>query len=507
MPLPVDVKINASLIGQLEAATIATAATAYTTNPVAARALLQAAMVALFEPPVSLFLLAAIGTAVAAYCLSQFGADPPLPPLTNTDSKTFTQSSNCGMEIRVSGQFSTNEIAFGCPNDIVSVTDHAENPEFPGDPRYIVATRANGQKLYTTLPGNVTGFITNVVACPACTNAGAPLAPNQDYPPLTEEQQGKIRAVGLVSQQRAIPKKPLPQEDPNQTIPPLIAGISDDQLECCSEINAKLEELKAEIDKVLKRVKKVSSNIGLPDLDGTNYGNIFGPLNVPTNTIAEALNFVWAQQGAWGDGQTTQLAGTNFSTPDLWSYTRVLDRRIGYLQAVDPDAPCLPVGSAVNVESHICKTRFEGADPMFSLGYPQTEAPTEALVINYTDKSQYRLRRAGMLHIQNPKPDLTPEQIMTTLGTRTPGQYWCTIRCADNTKIAGWFVTPEAGQLFLTNACSLQASGFRVPLEFTATRKTRGVPGTAGKLLTATSYSHHRLGQNNLYETINGRLP
>lgn len=507
MPLPVDVKINASLIGQLEAATIATAATAYATNPVAARALLQTAMVALFEPPVSLFLLAAIGTAVAAYCLSQFGADPPatLPKPTSSNPYSVPGGLQEGR-----GFYTT---ALGVQIDLVfSAPDCPTSFWFTFHPmqqgvsvrNYITIDWPNGSRFLADFQVE-DGTIPKVTQITPCT--GPVITPTPEYPPLTEEQEGKIRSVGLVSQQRAIPKKPLPQEDPNQTIPPLIAGVSDDQLECCSEINAKLEELKAEIDKVLKRVKKVSSNIGLPDLDGTNYGNIFGPLNVPTNTIAEALNFVWAQQGAWGDGRTTQLAGTNFSTPDLWSYTRVLDSRIGYLQAVDPDAPCLPVGNAVNVESHICKTRFEGAEPMFSLGYPQTEGPTEALVINYTDKSQYRLRKAGMLHIQNPKPDLTPEQIMTTLGTRTPGQYWCTIRCADNTKIAGWFVTPEAGQLFLTNACSLQASGFRVPLEFTATRKTRGVPGTAGKLLTATSYSHHRLGQNNLYETINGRLP
>lgn len=493
MPLPLGTAINPVLVGFLEKGLVDQAAATFARNPVAARQILTTALAALFAEPVGPLILLACAAAAAAWFLQHYGEDPPIPPPQPGTPRIFENLSGSGMEVILNGGFGDAVVA-SCPNTVIRATQNSPNPDFPdAAPTYVKLDRLGGGVSYLSAPSSQPLVIVSCKTCPTPTAPSRPVEPNTDYEPLTDDQKALLR--GVVTALVPSGKKPAPP-DLQPQLQPLLDGLADlakKLAECCAEDKSKLDQVLAEIDKVLKRVKRVSVNIGLPDLDGSNYGNIAGPFDVRQTDLAGAIDFMWQAIGPWSDTDTIEIAGNTLPSHNIYQEFKNSARRIGYFKPVEIDAAIDTISPATNVQTHIQKTRAEGADPSFHLGYGGTEAPADVITIRYTDKSKFKRRQAAQFTLPNPVPTIDKEQILQLLGDRLLGGFWCTFQCEDNTKLVGWFDNRLAGLSFLTRAAGLQRSGPKNPVVFTCTEKTVGVPAIAGTVLTPTAYAWNKL--------------
>jgi len=508
VPNTIGTVVPGTLMGQIEAATIAAAATAFVKNPPAARAILQAAAVALLEPPVGPFIVAAVATAVAAYCLAQWGADPAVPNESNNTNNTggwlmVRTSSNPTynqFQIRPGQSFKLNYETSGVYPTIRMTS--------AGGTSGMCTAPANNQAYYTTPASAQWIFFpydcgTGVVGTQIPTSTYATVL---GYSPLTDDDKTLIGNVGTIEIPRAIPKKPAAADDPNQTIPPLIAGVKTDLDNCCATEQASLDSIVSTLAQILARVKKASSNLGLPDLDGANTGYITGQNADTYTTLSNTLQELLRALGPWPSGAVTNF---NSATVQYSSVRRGIDTlkdRLNYDTLESTPTPTNANQQAGDVQSHIRYTKYDGVDASFHTGYADTAPAHNHLKIIFTDTSKYRNRQNASMHVPNPKTTLTDAQIKGAIPVRILGSYWCTLLMADKTKLVGWFPSSTVGQTQLTALAALTVSGVSNPVRFTSTLKTSGVPAISGTSLAPTGYAYNKLNSDGTSTLVTKRI-
>ena len=215
MPNTVTTTLPGTLISQIEVATITAAGAAYIKNPVAGRAILQAAAAALFEPPVGVALTAAIALAVAAYCVSQWGNDPVVGTLPTYYVSPTYASGIYQFEIP-NPNYPTQSnptIVYG-PQTNPSIYTKILFQPITGSPTQGQVYLWNGsQWVFYIVSAWPNGYPRNIIANGATDNPQV-LVPASSYPALTDDEKTLIGQVGTVTIPRAIPKKPATADDP-----------------------------------------------------------------------------------------------------------------------------------------------------------------------------------------------------------------------------------------------------------------------------------------------------
>jgi hypothetical protein len=507
MPTQLGTTLNPDLLGFLEKGLADEAAAVYAVNPTAAE-LAVAEELGLAFPEI----LAAVGFAVllgiaAAWLLSKFNGARPQPPQPSIGTAKW--NAPAGRTLRVFGGINTNpaEVVFAeCPSDVIS----AENVPGPiaGEltPQIALKLR-NGQ----TQKYNNQGNEIHISRCELCPTPEfpnpTPVDPeNPGFPPLTPEQDGKIRKVGRALLPAPKPTNPPVTQDDLAPLFDALAAIANAAAECCSEEKQDLAEIKAELKKILDRVKKVSQNIGWPDLDGINAGEPVINVTYGSQSISQAFQAIQNNIGFNSDASTISVAGVEKPFDSIQKGVMTLGDRIGFSVAEPTPTPTDPTATASNLQIQIRRKDVEQADASFHVGYADTGKRHDVLKIVYTDTSKFKRRQNASITIPNPLPTLNAATIKNALPERTLGSWFCTLACGDGTRITGWFVSPVIGNQALTALAGLTRTGKALPTDFTATERAATTPAIAGTLLTATSYVWNRLGNDGNYTLVKGKL-
>jgi hypothetical protein len=326
------------------------------------------------------------------------------------------------------------------------------------------------------------------------------------FPTLTDDETSLIAQVGQCTIPRVIPKKPATADDPNQTIPPLIAGVKADQLDCCAEQRTQYNDLLSKLAAILARVKKACNNLGLPDLDGNNTGNITGQNSDTYATLSSTLQELLRALGPWPSNAVTNF---NSSTVQYSSVRRGIDTlkdRLNYDALESTPTPTNANQKAGDVQTHIRYTKYDGVDASFHTGYADSSPAKNHLKIIFTDTSKWSNKQNASIHVPNPKTTLTDAQIKGAIPVRILGSYWCTLLMADKTKLVGWFPSSTVGQTQLTDLAALTVSGVSNPVRFTSTVKQWGVPAISGTSLAPTGYAYNKLNSDGTYTLVTKRI-
>lgn len=507
MPNTIGAVLPGTLLAQIEVATIAAAGAAYIKNPVAGRAILQAAAIALFTPPVGPALVAAVAVAVAAYALSQWGPDVP-PNQTRFANWTVRDTrfiNTVTYTIQFPTGIATQTASFSCGNH-ASKTTYVLGPTVIGNSIYgpnQLHLNNTVQPLYGT--STPVGYVTAVSVVPCTGSAYTPtLSPG--FPDLTTDDVAALEATATVTIPRTIPRLPLPENNPGLILPPLITQVGTDVLDCCLEQQTFHTEDQTKLDLILARVRQACINLGLPDLDGTNTGAIEGQDEEFYYTLSSSIQELLRAVGRWPSNATTRFNSDDLPYSSVRYALDTIKDRLNYDELEDTPTPDNPDQQAGDVQEHIRFTKWEGQDASFHVGYADSAPARNIIKIIFTDTTKYRSRQNAQMIVPNPKPDLTNAQIKDAIPVRILGPYWCTLLLADKTKLVGWFPSSIVGQTQLTDLAALTVSGVSSPVRFTTTLKGYGVPDIAGTSLTPTGYAYNRLNSDGTFTLITQRI-